>query len=221
MWAYVTYLAVGDNSYQIFGMLVPWLFLFGYLRLIPHWDYTATVAASTPVVVNLGRLYGDVLREGNYVILRIQESIIGISLGAVLAIWIFPVFAVDLLKVNIQSKNQSDIHLFQQCFSDTLQKCREATEWIHSVYDQLFQHQHSRRMTITIDQEKEMKLTTDLQRSDFTHLISTQRTLLNSASQEPSIWWFNYSFSSERYNALVQQQIDMFRMLHNMHTAVS
>ena len=105
MWAYAIYAAVGDNSYQIFGMLVPWLFLFGYLRSMPHWDYTATVAASTPVVVNLGRLYEDALRAGNYVLLRIQESIIGISLGAVLTIWIFPVFAVDLWKVNIQGKN--------------------------------------------------------------------------------------------------------------------
>jgi hypothetical protein len=106
MWAYATYLAVGDNPYQIFGMLVPWLLLFGYLKSIPNWDYTAVVAASTPVVVNLGRLYEDPLREGNYVLLRIQESIIGIGLGAVVTILIFPVFAVDLLKVNIQGKNE-------------------------------------------------------------------------------------------------------------------
>ncbi len=106
MWAYATYLAVGDNSYQIFGMLVPWLLVFGYLRLIPNWDYTAVVAASTPVVVNLGRLYGDPLREGNYVLLRIQKSIIGIGLGAILTTLIFPVFTVDLLKVNIQGKNE-------------------------------------------------------------------------------------------------------------------
>jgi hypothetical protein len=56
--------------------------------------------------VNLGRLYEDPLREGNYVLLRIQESIIGIGLGAVVTILIFPVFAVDLLKVNIQGKNE-------------------------------------------------------------------------------------------------------------------
>jgi hypothetical protein len=69
--------------------------------------------------------------------------------------------------------------------------------------------------------KKEINLTTDLQRNNFTHLISTQRTLLNSALQEPSVWWFNYAFSSERYNTLIKEQVDMFRMLHNMHTAVS
>jgi hypothetical protein len=104
MWAYATYLAVGEDSYKIFGMLVPWLLLFGYLKLLPEWDYSATVAASTPIVVNLGRLYGDVFRQGNHVLLRIEETIIGIGLGIVLTILIFPIFAVDLLKLNIQSK---------------------------------------------------------------------------------------------------------------------
>jgi type III secretory pathway component EscT len=104
MWAYATYLAVGEDSYKIFAMLVPWLLLFGYLKLLPQWDYTATVAASTPIVVNLGRLYTNVYRQENFVLLRIQETIIGISLGIVLTILIFPIFAVDLLKTNIQGK---------------------------------------------------------------------------------------------------------------------
>jgi hypothetical protein len=83
-------------------MLVPWLLVFGYLKLLPRWDYTATVAASTPIVVNLGRLYGDVFRQGNYFFLRIQKTIIGIGLGVVLTIIIFPIFAVHSLKANIQ-----------------------------------------------------------------------------------------------------------------------
>ena len=104
MWAYATYVLIGENSFKIFGMLVPWLFLFGYLKLSPQWDYSATVAASTPIVVNLGQLYGDIYRQGNYVLLRIQETIIGIGLGVVLTTLIFPIFAVDLLKTNIQGK---------------------------------------------------------------------------------------------------------------------
>ncbi|UJR20442.1 hypothetical protein I4U23_023573 [Adineta vaga] len=205
MWAYAIYVAVGEDSYKIFGMLVPWLLLFGYLKLIPEWDYAATVAASTPIVVNLGRLYGDVFRQGNYVLLRIQETIIGIGVGIVLTVLIFPIFAVDLLKTNIQG---------------TLKTCRHATESIHFVYDQFFQHEHSRRLSISIDQEQEIKFHIDLQRRHFHQLISSQRTQVNYASLEPSIWWFNYGFSSSRYNLLVQQQLDIFRMLHNMHTTL-
>ena len=106
-------------------------------------------------------------------------------------------------------------------YLDTLKTCRRATESIHSVYDKFFQHQHSRRFSITIDQQQEIKYGNNIQRSHFHQQISSQRTLVNSASLEPSIWWFNYGFSSSRYNILVQQQLDMFRMLHNMHATVS
>ncbi len=104
MWAYVIYLAVGTNAYKIFGMLVPWLLLFGYLKLSPKWDYTATVAASTPILINLGRLYDTQLPNVNYVLLRIQENMIGIGIGIFLTILICPIFAVDLLKTNIQGE---------------------------------------------------------------------------------------------------------------------
>jgi hypothetical protein len=89
------------------------------------------------------------------------------------------------------------------------------------VYDQFFHHEHARRTSITIDQQQEIKLSIDLQRRHFHELISSQRTLLNHASLEPSIWWFNYGFSSDRYNILIQQELDMFRMLHNMYATVS
>jgi hypothetical protein len=104
MWAYVIYIAVGTDIYETFGMLVPWLLLFGYLKLSSKWDNTAVVAASTPIVTNLGRLYNIELPEVNYVILRIQDNVIGIGLGIVLTILIFPIFAVDLLKSSIQGK---------------------------------------------------------------------------------------------------------------------
>ena len=104
MWAYIIYLAVHDNVYQIFGLLVPWILVFGYLRTLPNWGYTATVAIFTPIVIDLGRLpYGDALPAGNYALLRIEENVIGIAIGIVLTLIIFPVFATDLLKDNIQS----------------------------------------------------------------------------------------------------------------------
>ena len=103
-WAYVTYLSVHDNTYQTLGMISPWIFLFSSLRLLPNWGYTATVATFTPFVINLGRLpYGDALPAGNYTLLRIEESFVGIIIAVVLALLIFPIFAIDLFKDNIQS----------------------------------------------------------------------------------------------------------------------
>jgi hypothetical protein len=104
MWAYVTYLSVHDNVYQTFGMLVPWIIVFGYLRTFPSWGYTAVVATITPVLISLGRIpYGDALPTGNYALLRIEENLVGIGVAIILTLVIFPVFAIDLLKDNIQS----------------------------------------------------------------------------------------------------------------------
>ena len=105
IWAYVTYLSAGDDPYKTLGMISPWMLIFGYLKLVPNWGYTATVAAFTPVVINLGRLpFGDALPGGNFALLRIEESFVGMSIAVVLTIGIFPTFAIDLLKDNIQSK---------------------------------------------------------------------------------------------------------------------
>jgi hypothetical protein len=105
VWAYVTYLCVHDNVYQTLGMLSPWIFVFSYLKLLPNWDYTATVAAFTAVLINLGRLpFGDTLPAGNYALLRIEENFVGITIAVILTLLIFPIFAIDLLKDNIQSK---------------------------------------------------------------------------------------------------------------------
>ncbi len=104
MWAYVTYLSVHDNVYQTFGMLVPWILIFGYLRPSPNWNYTATVATITPILICLGRIpYGNALPAGNFALLRIEENLIGIGIAIILTLIIFPVFAIDLLKDNIQS----------------------------------------------------------------------------------------------------------------------
>ncbi len=108
MWSYITYLLVHDNIFETFIILIPWIFLFGYLRLFPKWGYTAAVASFTPILVNLGRLpYGDSLPAGNYALLRIEENLVGILIGIILTIIIFPVFAIDSLKENIQSERET------------------------------------------------------------------------------------------------------------------
>jgi len=115
MWAYITYLSVDDDVYRIFGMLVPWILMFGYLKPSPNWGYAAAVAAFTPAVINLGRLpYGDTVPAGNYALLRIEENLVGIAIAIVLTIVIFPVFAIDCLKNNIQSK--TSIHIVSKKF---------------------------------------------------------------------------------------------------------
>lgn len=107
MWSYITYLLVHDNIFQTFLILIPWIFLFSYLRLFPKWGYTAAVSSFTPILVNLGRLpYGDALPAGNYALLRIEENLVGILIGIILTIIIFPVFAIDSLKENIQSERK-------------------------------------------------------------------------------------------------------------------
>ena len=108
VWAYVIYLAVHDNVYQTFGMLVPWILFFGYLRPLPNWGYTAVMATVTPILIGLGRIpYGNALPAGDFALLRIEENLIGIAVAIILTLIIFPVFAMDLLKDNIQSSCRS------------------------------------------------------------------------------------------------------------------
>ncbi|CAF5178514.1 unnamed protein product, partial [Rotaria sp. Silwood1] len=54
----------------------------------------------------------------------------------------------------------------------------------------------------------------------FHKLISTQRTLVGYASIEPSCWWLNNGFSTSRYKTLVQQQIDIYRMLYHINLSL-
>ena len=98
MWAYITYLAVKENIYQTFGMLVPWILFFGYVKSFPNWTYTAVVAIFTPIIINLGRLsYTTPVPEEDFIILRIEENIIGIGLAFLLTLLVIPIFAFDLL----------------------------------------------------------------------------------------------------------------------------
>jgi hypothetical protein len=92
---------------------------------------------------------------------------------------------------------------------------------MHSIYDQLFHHHHSRESLIYLElQEKIIESFTDSQRNHFHRLIAVQRTLVEHASLEPTLWWMNNAFSAKRYNTLVQQQIDTFGMLHNIDATV-
>jgi hypothetical protein len=102
-----------------------------------------------------------------------------------------------------------------------LRSCRHGIESIHSVYDQFFQHQHPKELSINVDEHEETKFSIYLQRHRFDQLITSQKNLVHSATLEPSLWWFNYGFSSSRYHTLVREQHNVFSMLHNMHETVS
>ena len=92
---------------------------------------------------------------------------------------------------------------------------------MHLIYDQLFHHQHSRQSIVDLELvENKIESVIDYQRIDFYRLINIQRTLVEYASVEPTLWWVNNAFSTKRYNILVQQQIKTFQMLHNIDTAV-
>jgi len=94
---------------------------------------------------------------------------------------------------------------------------------MHSIYDQLFHYKHLNVIAVDIEKEKEQEIKSfvDAQRTRFHQMISGQRALVDHASLEPTMWWFQNSFSSIRYETLVTQQTDMFRMLHNVDAIVS
>jgi len=94
---------------------------------------------------------------------------------------------------------------------------------MHSIYDQLFHYEHLDVIAIDIEKENEQEIKSfvDVQRARFHLLISGQRTLVGHASLEPTMWWFQNKFSSIRYETLLAQQTDMFRMLHNVDAIVS
>lgn len=104
---------------------------------------------------------------------------------------------------------------------------------MHLIYDRLFHADHDSILYMDTsessetkepegeEEEEEIKSFADAQRSRFHQLISTQRVLVQHASLEPTLWWFKNSFSSVPYAKLVDQQTDLFRMLHNIDAIVS
>ncbi len=105
----------------------------------------------------------------------------------------------------------------------TLQLCRKSVDSIHLIYDKLFYYEHLHVTVVDVEKqvEQEIKSFIDGQRGRFHQLISGQRVLVKHTSLEPTLWWFKNSFSSIRYNTLLEQQNDMFRMLHNIDAIVS
>jgi len=105
----------------------------------------------------------------------------------------------------------------------TIQVCRQSIDSMHSIYDQLFHYKHldmSTEIELEDKNAQEIKSFLDAQRNRFHQLISSQRLLVEHAALEPTMWWFRNHFSSVRYQSLVSQQVDIFRMLHNIDAIV-
>ena len=99
---------------------------------------------------------------------------------------------------------------------ESLHSCEESIDSMHKIFDELFHHEHSEK-DFSKDQIKSFL---QQQRSSFHQLINFQRILVSNASVEPTFCWFQNRFSNTRYNLIVQQQIDVFRVLHNIDAAV-
>ncbi|CAF4066434.1 unnamed protein product, partial [Rotaria sp. Silwood2] len=75
-------------------------------------------------------------------------------------------------------------------------------------------------ISIDFENKNQIKSFLDEQRYHFQQLVSSQRMLVTTVSMEPTFCWLNNLFSSSHYNLMVQQQMDIFRMLHNMGVGV-
>lgn len=107
-------------------------------------------------------------------------------------------------------------------YVESLECCAESVNSMHKVYDELFHHEHvENKNSIYLENENEIESFLIEQRSIFQQLIISQRIFVSNASIEPTFFWFKNEFSSSRYNLIVQQQIHIFRMLHNIDAAVS
>ncbi|CAF1403007.1 unnamed protein product [Adineta steineri] len=205
MWSYITYLAVGEQIYPTFGMLVPWILFFGYIRSLPNWNYTALVAIFTPILINLGRIAGPIpVPEGDFILLRIEENVIGIGLAIVLTLIIFPIFALDLLKENIQN---------------TLEAFRDSVDSIRSIYNKLILDKNPTGIYFDIEKDKEVESFFAAQRNNFYQFITTQRTGIQHIAIEPTFLWIN-NFSSNHYTTLIEQELDICQILHTIDAAL-
>ena len=93
---------------------------------------------------------------------------------------------------------------------------------MRQVFDELFHHQHiEKKISIEMENNNEITSFLDHQRAQFHQLINSQQMLVANASIEPTFCWFKNPFSSSHYTVLVQQQMNIFRMLHNIDAAVS
>ena len=97
-YGYLCYLAVGTSTYHFFAMMVPWVLVCTYARFNLSWSYAGTIATITPILIILGNTVGQ-YAPANFAILRIQENVLGICLGAALNLLLFPISAADSLNI--------------------------------------------------------------------------------------------------------------------------
>ena len=118
VFGYLCYLAVGTNQYHFFGLMVPWILLCTFARYNASWSYAATIATITPLIIVLGNTVGSSTPE-DFAILRIQENVLGILLGAVLNMLLLPINASDTLSVTVskamQEAEMTALDLIAQC----------------------------------------------------------------------------------------------------------
>ncbi|CAF4839179.1 unnamed protein product [Rotaria sp. Silwood1] len=214
MWAYIVSVTALNNVVQIFGMLAPWIFGCGFLKLVPEWGPTVLVATTTPMMIVLGRLpYYTGAPIDASAVLSIKEIAVALGLGVVLTIIIFPQFAVDLLKENIQSECR---------FLSILQICRKCVESMDNSFEQVFHQNDKNECSANSDEliDVEVKPFFDSYQLEFHRLMNIQQILLGYASLEPTFWWFKNDFPIARYTLLAQQQSNMFQLLQIIDRAL-
>ncbi|CAF3245551.1 unnamed protein product [Rotaria sp. Silwood2] len=208
MWAYIVSVTALNNVVQIFGMLAPWIFGCGFLKLVPEWGPTVLVSITTPMMIVLGRLpYYTGAPVDASAVFRIEQIAVALGLGVVLTIIIFPQFAIDLLKENIQT---------------TLQTCRQCVESMDNSFQQVFRQNDKNESSTNSDEQIDIEIKPffDSYQNEFHRLMNTQQILLGYASLEPTFWWFKNDCPTARYTLLAQQQSDMFRLLQNIDKAL-
>ena len=114
IYGYLCYLAVGTSTYHFFAMMVPWILICTYARFNLSWSYAGTIATITPIVIILGNTVGQFAPE-DFAVLRIEENVLGILLGAALNLLLFPISAADSLNVALargmeQAELATDAH---------------------------------------------------------------------------------------------------------------
>lgn len=93
-----------DGNFQlnkVLGMFVPFVFLCGLIKQNRQWSYFGVISAATAMVIIFGRsTYGENIPQGELVLLRVQQNVIGILVLLVLSLFTFPILAIDNLRRN-------------------------------------------------------------------------------------------------------------------------
>ena len=107
-------------------------------------------------------------------------------------------------------------------FLAVLKICHKKVKRMHLIFDQLFHFEQSNEFSIDILVEKTItKPLFNTHRCRFQQMIHSQQNLIKDASLEPKFWCLTKIFSQTCYKKLLEQEIDMFTMLHNINATVS